>query len=176
MGLSARAIRELIINAYAHRDWTRQNTVEVTVYSDRMEIISPGALPNGITVEKIKAGERTPRNNKIINIFRDYGLMESQGMGIRRKVIPLMREENGCEPIFEAAEDYFKVSCQNENTIVPPIKIRTISKHMKITKSSFIILSVFGKRNSSSPVIVSLSPGQITPAKQRCCKPLPLGV
>ena len=35
--------------------------------------------------------------------------MESQGMGIRRKVIPLMREENGCEPIFEAAEDYFKV-------------------------------------------------------------------
>ena len=46
MGLSARGDSELIINAYAHRDWTRQNTVEVTVYSDRMEIISPGALPN----------------------------------------------------------------------------------------------------------------------------------
>lgn len=103
------AIRELIINAYAHRDWTRQNTVEVTVYSDRMEIISPGALPNGMTVEKIKAGERTPRNNKITDIFRHYGLMEDHGMGIRRKVIPLMQRENGCEPIFEATESYFKV-------------------------------------------------------------------
>ena len=102
-------IRELIINAFAHRDWTRQSVVEVVAYSDRMEITSPGALPNGMTVEKIKAGERTPRNNKIMNIFRDYKFVEDRGMGIRRKVIPLTIKHNGREPDFKATEDYFKV-------------------------------------------------------------------
>lgn len=104
------AIRELIVNAFAHRDWTRQNEVWVTVYADRMEVKSPGALPNGMTIEKVKAGERTPRNTKILDILRDYGFVEGRGMGIRRKVIPLTVANNGCEPIFEATEDYFKVT------------------------------------------------------------------
>ena len=104
------AVRELIINAFAHRDWTRQNTIEVAVFSNRMEIISPGALPNGMTVEKIKAGERTPRNNKIVNIFRDYGFVEDRGMGIRVKVIPLMQKKNSSEPEFDATEDHFRVT------------------------------------------------------------------
>ena len=103
-------IRELVVNAYAHRDWTKNTDVEVGVYSNRMEIISPGALPNGCTVEKVKAGLRVPRNPNMVNILRDYGFMEHLGMGIRRKVIPLMKEHNGTEPEFEATEDYFKVT------------------------------------------------------------------
>ncbi len=102
-------VRELIINAFAHRDWTRQSRVEITVYKNRMEIKSPGALPNGMTVAKIKAGERTSRNRKIVDIFRDYGFVEDRGMGIRRKVIPLTVKHCGREPIFDATEDYFKV-------------------------------------------------------------------
>ena len=103
------AIRELLVNAFAHRDWTRQNDIRLTVYSDRMEVTSPGALPNGMTVEKMKGGQQTPRNTNIVRILRDYGMMDDRGMGIRRKVIPLMHEHNGCEPEFEAAEDYFRV-------------------------------------------------------------------
>ena len=38
-------IRELLVNAFAHRDWTRQNDTRVVVYRDRMEVTSPGALP-----------------------------------------------------------------------------------------------------------------------------------
>ena len=49
-------IRELLINAFAHRDWTRQNDTRSVVYRDRMEVTSPGALPNGMTIDKIKAG------------------------------------------------------------------------------------------------------------------------
>ena len=75
-----------------------------------MEVTSPGALPNGMTVEKMKGGQQTPRNTNIVRILRDYGMMDDRGMGIRRKVIPLMHEHNGCEPEFEAAEDYFRVS------------------------------------------------------------------
>lgn len=103
-------IRELLVNAFAHRDWTRLNDVCLAVFSDRIEITSPGALPNGMTVEKIKAGLQSPRNLNIVRILRDYGFMEYQGMGIRRKVIPGMKEFNGTEPEFEATEDYFKVT------------------------------------------------------------------
>ena len=102
-------IRELLVNAFAHRDWTRQNDTRLIVFRDRMEVTSPGALPNGMTIEKIKAGQQAPRNTHMVRILRDYGLMDDRGMGIRRKVIPLMKEWNGTEPDFEATDDYFRV-------------------------------------------------------------------
>ena len=104
------AIRELVVNAFAHRDWTRGTDIEISVYCDRMEVVSPGALPNGMTIEKLKAGQRVPRNHYIINVLRDHGLMEHQGMGIRQTVIPAMLKNNGVEPDFEATEDHFKVT------------------------------------------------------------------
>ena len=103
------AVREAIINALAHRDWTKQDMVRIVAYSDRLEVISPGALPNGLTVDGVVNGSLSHRNQKITRIFRDYGYMEQQGMGIRRKLIPLMLKHNGVEPIFQATEDYFKV-------------------------------------------------------------------
>ena len=103
------AIREVLVNAFAHRDWTRQSDVRLVVYKDRMEVTSPGALPNGMTVAKMKSGQQSPRNPNIVRILRDYGLMDDRGMGIRRKVIPLMLENNGREPEFDAADDYFRV-------------------------------------------------------------------
>lgn len=104
------ALRELVINACAHRDWTRFVDIEVGVYANRLEIISPGALQNSMTVEKMKAGQRSPRNPIIVEILRDYGYVDARGMGIRTKVIPQMREFNGTEPTFEATEDYLKTT------------------------------------------------------------------
>ena len=102
-------IRELLVNAFAHRDWTRPTDVQLTVFADRLEVESPGSLPNGVTIEKAKEGLRVPRNPNIVNILRDYDFMEHRGMGIRRKVIPLTRAHNGTDPQFDATEDYFKV-------------------------------------------------------------------
>ena len=110
------AIRELLINAFAHRDWSKNTDIEVSVYTDRMEFISPGALANGMTIDKIEAGQRKARNPKLIEILRDYGLMEHQGMGIRRKVIPLMLKHNHRKPEFEASEDYFKVTLRKASS------------------------------------------------------------
>nr|CRH07003.1 conserved protein of unknown function [Include Divergent AAA domain] [Candidatus Magnetococcus massalia] len=103
------AIREVCLNALAHRDWTRSIEVEVGVYSDRLEVMSPGALQNSMTVEKMKAGQRSPRNYNIMDILRDHGYVDSRGMGIRKKVIPLMKKQNGTNPVFEVTEDYVKV-------------------------------------------------------------------
>lgn len=102
------AIREVLINALVHRDWTRSVDIEIGIYSDRLEVISPGGLQNSMTVEKMVAGQRTTRNNTIMGIMRDYGYVDFRGMGIRTRVIPLMRRQNNSEPVFEATEDYLK--------------------------------------------------------------------
>lgn len=103
------ALRELVVNAFAHRDWTRADQIRIIAFADRLVVESPGALPNGMTPEKIKSGTRVMRNPAIVQMLRDYRFAENRGMGIRRKVIPLMREHNNCEPEFVAAEDYFRV-------------------------------------------------------------------
>ncbi len=104
------AIRELLVNALAHRDYTKAVEIEVGVYNDRLEVISPGAPPNGQTKEKMLAGQRIARNPIIAEIMRDYGLGERRGMGIRRKIIPLMIQHNGKDPIFDITDDYVKVT------------------------------------------------------------------
>ncbi len=107
-------IREVLANAFAHRDWTRAGDVEVALYSDRLEIQSPGALPNTMTTEKMKAGQRLPRNPLIIDTLRDYGYVEARGMGVRNKIIPGMRKFNGTEPLIEDTEDYLRVTLLRE--------------------------------------------------------------
>ncbi len=102
------AIRETVINALVHRDWTRAVDIEVSLYSDRLEVISPGSLPNSMTINKMKAGQRSPRNPLIADILRDYGYVDARGMGVRTKVIPSMLRDNQVEPIFNSAEDFFK--------------------------------------------------------------------
>lgn len=103
------ALRESIVNALAHRDWTRYGDVEIVQYADRLEVLSPGALVNSMTVQKMVAGQRLARNPLIVGVLRDYGYVEAGGMGVRRKVIPLLVKENGTGPDFVATEDYLKV-------------------------------------------------------------------
>ncbi len=102
------AVRETVVNALAHRDWTRFVDVEVGVYSNRLEAISPGALPNSMNVEKMRAGQRSMRNQIIMEVLRDYGYVDARGMGVRTKVIPLMRAANGREPLFQATDDFMR--------------------------------------------------------------------
>jgi ATP-dependent DNA helicase RecG len=102
------AVRETVINALAHRDWTRSVDIEVTNYADRLEVISPGKFQNSMTIDKMIAGQRSPRNTLIMEILRDYGYVDARGMGVRTKVIPLMRSQNKTDPVYEATDDYVK--------------------------------------------------------------------
>ena len=103
------ALREAIVNAVAHRDWTRYEEIEVARYADRLEILSPGALLNSMTVEKMVAGQRSPRNPLIVGVLRDYGYVDARGMGVRNKIIPLLQEHNGTKPEFKATEDHLRI-------------------------------------------------------------------
>lgn len=104
------AVREALINALAHRDWTRFVEIEVSGYSNRLEIISPGALTNSMTIEKMKAGQRSPRNTLVMEVLRDYGYVDYRGMGVRTKIVPLTKALTSKVAEFEATEDYLKTT------------------------------------------------------------------
>ena len=92
-------IREAVVNALIHRDYLLSNTdIELAIYQDRLEIVSPGKLPNGITPERMRAGTRAARNQLLKDIMRDYGYLEHMGMGIPRKIVRGMKEHNGTDP------------------------------------------------------------------------------
>jgi ATP-dependent DNA helicase RecG len=92
-------LREAIVNALINRDYLLSATdIELTIYSDRLEIISPGRLPNGITPERMRAGCRAARNQILKDIMRDYGYLEHMGMGVPRKIISGMQRHNGTTP------------------------------------------------------------------------------
>ena len=104
------ALREAVVNALAHRDWTRNEEVEVARYADRLVVTSPGALQNTMTVTKMIAGQRSPRNPLIVEVLRDYAYVDARGMGVRNKIIPLVKQSSGREPEFEATQDHLKVT------------------------------------------------------------------
>lgn len=95
----AEVIREAVVNALIHRDYLLTSTdIELVVYSDRLEIISPGRLPNGITPERMRTGCRAARNQLLKDAMRDYRYLEHMGMGIPRKIIIGMMVHNGSVP------------------------------------------------------------------------------
>jgi len=104
------AVRETIVNAVVHRDYTiALVNIELGMYSDRLEVVSPGRLPNTVTIAKMKEGYRASRNELLKDILRDYGYVESRGMGVRTKIIAGMIAHTGREPELIEREDAFAV-------------------------------------------------------------------
>ena len=103
------ALREALLNALVHRDWTRIGEVEVVNYTDRLEITSPGTLQNSMTLDKMLAGQRSPRNPVLVEVMRDYGYVDARGMGVRRKIVPLTRTHSGKDAQFDLTDDYLRV-------------------------------------------------------------------
>ena len=101
-------IREAAVNAIVHRDYTiTVKDIELYIFSNRLEVLSPGRLPNTVTVEKMKRGYRASRNELIKDVMRDYNYIEATGMGVPRKIIKGMLEHNGKEPDLIEEETQF---------------------------------------------------------------------
>jgi ATP-dependent DNA helicase RecG len=97
-------IREALVNALIHRDYLLSGTdIELSIFKDRLEIVSPGRLPNGITPMRMATGCRASRNQLIKDVMRDYRYLEHVGMGVPRKIIKGMKAHNGSSP--ELIED-----------------------------------------------------------------------
>ena len=103
-------VREALVNAVAHRDYTITVTdIELSLYADRLEIVSPGRLPNTVTVEKMRTGCRAARNELTRDVLRDYRYVEASGLGVPRKIVAGMRAHNGTDPDLIEEEHRFTV-------------------------------------------------------------------
>lgn len=141
------ALREAVINAVCHRDYTISSHVEIRIYDDRLVVWSPGRLPLGITLEDLYRPHSSELRNKgIAEIFYDMELIEQWGSGIDK-----MRE--GClmaglpEPVFEEhqgfrvifrkdiySEEYIRSLGLNERQV---IAVRYVKENGKITNKEY---------------------------------------
>lgn len=102
------AFREAVANALIHRVWDVESQIRVLMFDDRIEIISPGGLPSGITEEEYLSGKISVlRNRNLANVFYRLGFVEIFGTGITR--IKLIYEKGMKKPDFEVSENTIKI-------------------------------------------------------------------
>ncbi len=109
------AIREALLNAIVHRDYSFSGSIIINQYEDRLEFISLGGLVQGLSLDAIFYGASQPRNEKLANLFYRMRLIEAYGTGISK--ISDCYKNNHIKPSFESAEGVFRVVLPNLNSI-----------------------------------------------------------
>jgi ATP-dependent DNA helicase RecG len=106
------AVREALVNAVAHRDYRIQGRrIEIRMYSNRLEIISPGGLPGYITLDNL-IDEHFSRNPRLVSGLYQWGFIEELGLGIDR-MIEEMVDAGHAPPKFDATPHSFSVTLSN---------------------------------------------------------------
>ena len=104
------AIREAVVNAIVHRDYSiTSSSIKVNVFDDRLEIISPGILYGSFDIADLGTGLSECRNRSFVRIFRQLGLMEELGTGIAR-INELCHEKGLPTPLYEEQGYFFRVT------------------------------------------------------------------
>ena len=111
MEISEIALQELVQNALTHRDYSINGSVRVFIFDNRIEIISPGCLPNSLTIENIKLGNAVVRNNLVVSFASKLMMYKGLGSGIIRalRVQPDIIFEN------DRSGELFKVIIERKN-------------------------------------------------------------
>lgn len=148
------AIREAVINAVVHRDYTEPSEIQIRIYDDNLIVWSPGKLPLGITLDDLFRPHKSVLRNKLIaRVFYDAGLIEQWGTGIKRITDaclkhglpkPQFEEYQGFRVIFRKdiyTEEYLKSLGLNERQIKAVMFVKkegkiTNKKYQEITKTS----------------------------------------
>ena len=109
------AIREALLNALVHRDYSFSGSIIINVNDECMEFISIGGLLPGLSAEDIRSGISQPRNRNLAEIFHRLRLIESYGTGIRK--IYALYKECPVQPRIEVTHNTFKLVLPNMNAV-----------------------------------------------------------
>jgi len=107
--LPVEVLREALVNALAHRDYTLSAPIRLLIYDDRIEIRTPGELPNSVTIENMRYGIHVPRNPMIFATLLRFGLVTDVGSGLPR-VIRLTQQAVGRPPDLRLEGNEFVLS------------------------------------------------------------------
>ncbi|MCI6877413.1 MAG: putative DNA binding domain-containing protein [Solobacterium sp.] len=108
-----KALREALLNSIVHRDYSYSASTLISIYKDRLEIVSVGGLMPGYELKDIKNGLSDTRNPNLANIFYSLKLIEAYGTGIKK--IYDAYELSGCEPEIITTNNSFKIILPNLN-------------------------------------------------------------
>ena len=106
--LPEEALREAVANAVTHRDYRSTANVHIYVFKDRIEIVSPGGLPAGMTEADLGV-KSMPRNPLLFGMLYRMGVVENIGSGIKR-IHELCREHGVAKPTIDASEHWVTVT------------------------------------------------------------------
>lgn len=108
------AMGEALLNAFAHRDYANGNSTIISLFEDRMEFVSLGGLPEGLTLEDVRLGVSAARNENLVNAFVKLSLIAACGTGLQK----IEQSYGGFsrKPGFEGTLGAFKVILPNTNT------------------------------------------------------------
>lgn len=109
------ALREALLNSLVHRDYSFSASTLVNIYDDRVEFVSIGGLPTGITLDDIMLGLSVCRNPKLAAIFYRLELIEAYGTGLPK--IFKAYNNTDLEPKIEVTNNAFKITLPNRNTM-----------------------------------------------------------
>ncbi len=112
------ALREALLNAIVHRDYAYSASTLISVYSDRIEIISVGGLIPGFHLNDVTSGLSICRNPKLANVFYRLSLIEAYGTGLKKILAAYHHMEAG--QLFQVTEKVFKVTLPSLNSVRPP--------------------------------------------------------
>jgi ATP-dependent DNA helicase RecG len=115
------ALREAIVNAVAHRDYShfvRGSHIQVRMFADRLEVQNPGGLYGGVTVDELKEGQST-RNLLLVQLMEDLHLVENRGSGIDA-MLEAMQKRGLPAPVFEDKRTAFLVRFYQQTTTDTP--------------------------------------------------------
>lgn len=98
-------IRELINNAFAHRDYRKNSEIVVKQYPARLEVLNAGGFPHGVTVEILLTVPSTPRNRLLADVLSKTGVVERSGQGID-KIFLLTLSEGKPKPDYSKSDDF----------------------------------------------------------------------
>ena len=124
------AIREAILNAFIHRDYGLGGYTLVSVFDDRIEIVSLGGLMRGVEMNDIMLGVSYLRNKRLAEIFYRLHFIEAYGTGISK--IKKSYEKIKKQPIFECSSNAFKVTLPNTSVKTNDIKIEQDDREILI--------------------------------------------
>ena len=104
------ALREIVINAVIHADYSQiGGPLRLALYDDRLEVENPGLLPAGVTIEDMRQGISKPRNRVIARFFQELNMVEQWGSGVRRMTEACLAAGLP-EPEFEEIATHFRVT------------------------------------------------------------------
>lgn len=117
------AVNEALINSLVHNDWSITEP-QISLFSDRIEILSHGGLPSGMTKKEFFDGISKPRNATLMRIFLTMRLAEHTGHGI-----PTIIEKYGKE-VFEIENNYIKCIIPFEEQVLNHFKKKNVAKNV----------------------------------------------